>query len=61
MSRSRGFCENEPHFVFSPILHTDVSPQNVAKKCWNMGENTKCGSFWQKPLERLIYTIYIER
>jgi len=33
---------------------------DVAKKCWNMGENPMCGSFLQNPLELLVYAIHIE-
>jgi hypothetical protein len=39
----------------------EMSPKDVAKKRWDMDENTKSSSFLQKPPETLAYAIYIQR
>ena len=53
MSDSRGFCENEPDFVFSPILHvpTSLHLSVLVHEPWVI---------LQKPPEALAYAIYIE-
>jgi hypothetical protein len=60
MGGSGGFCKNEPDLVV-PTLFGNIFWRHLHGVCMcKMGENTKSGSFLQKPPETLVYVIYIE-
>jgi hypothetical protein len=48
------------HLCYTCRAYGDVA-KNVAKKCCNIDENPKSGSFPRKPPEALAHAIYIER